>query len=347
MLFYTLTWVPVGRALSGIPPQRPMRFIHHLATVVCVLCPLLVPVAARAVVVDGLYDAIVVGESTDTARKAAASEALRRVAVRLTGRRTAANDDALAALYADPERFVRSYRSVAAGQVAVSFDGKSLTAALEAARQAVWSPDRPSTLVVTVAVADPHDLGALPTKDVRDLQMVAQDRGVPLQWPGPVPTAETAGLLSELSTGGTGRLWALAQSAGASGVLLGRVGPLGVDWSRVGPEGAVRLPGGAADAVDGLVAHYLSRRTVDVGVVGTISLTIEGIVDLTALVGLERSITAIPGIRSAGIENVNGTVVRVRVQTGLDARDVRRALVATGHISADESGESKHLVYQP
>jgi len=346
MVFYTLTRVLSDERCLA-PHRRPMRFMHRLATAVCLLCPLLVPAAARAVVVEGLYDAVVVGESTDTARKAAASEALRRVTVRLTGRRAAASDESLAGLYADPERFVRSYRSVSAGQVAVSFDGNALTTALEAGGQSLWSPDRPATLVVTVAATDPHDLAALPAKDVREVQLAAQDRGVPLQWPAPVPSGEMASLLAELSAGGTARLWGFAQSSGASGVLLGRVGPAGVDWSRVGPEGAARLTGGVADVIDGLVAHYLGRRPVTVGAIGTLLLTVEGIVDLPALVGLERLISAIPGIRAVGIERVTGTELRVRLQTGLDAREVSRALMATGHLAADDSGERSRLVYQP
>jgi len=93
---------------------------------------------AQAAPVPGLYEGTV--PATDRSPKGLAMvypEALRQVAVRVTGRPAAASDPVLAPLYADANRFVQTWRPAGTGQVAVGFDAQAVGAALVKAGQAL------------------------------------------------------------------------------------------------------------------------------------------------------------------------------------------------------------------
>ena len=132
------------------------------------------PMGARAVPLEGLYEATVPGDSTEAGRAPAAAEALRQVAIRVTGRGVAGTDPGLQTLYADAPKYVLTYRSVAPGLVAVTFDVPLVEAALTRLSQRLWGRERPQFLVVMEGSAT-----ALAAAR-RDLQVAAQIRGVPL-----------------------------------------------------------------------------------------------------------------------------------------------------------------------
>ncbi len=76
-----------------------MRLVNRIAAVlVAALLCAGTPATVLGAVVEGLYEGTGAGDATDAGRAAAAADALRQVVVRLTGRREAATDPALAAL---------------------------------------------------------------------------------------------------------------------------------------------------------------------------------------------------------------------------------------------------------
>jgi hypothetical protein len=86
-------------------------------------------------------------ELGDQSLDAAFGQALGRVLVKVTGRRSAAGDAEIAAAFGDPSVLVQQYRSDAAGNLWVQFDSVALKRMLDAAGQPIWPEDRPGTLI--------------------------------------------------------------------------------------------------------------------------------------------------------------------------------------------------------
>ena len=78
----------------------------------------------------------------ETAPSAAYQAAMKIVLVRVTGRRTADEDPALAPLVGSARRYVQQYRAAPDQQLWVAFDGPALERWLTQNNQPVWGPER-------------------------------------------------------------------------------------------------------------------------------------------------------------------------------------------------------------
>ncbi len=68
------------------------------------------------------------------------------VLVRVTGRRSAEDDPALAPLVGNARRYVQQYRATPDGQLWVSFDGPAIERWLTQNGQPLWGHERPTTV---------------------------------------------------------------------------------------------------------------------------------------------------------------------------------------------------------
>jgi len=78
------------------------------------------------------------------------------VLVRVTGRRSAADDPALAPLVGNARRYVQQYRGTPDNQVWVSFDGPAIERWLTQNGQPLWGHERPTTFVWLTAQTAPQ-----------------------------------------------------------------------------------------------------------------------------------------------------------------------------------------------
>ena len=104
--------------------------------------------ASRAAARADLYQATVpLADRSEAAQSAAFEAALKSVLVRVTGRRTADEDPALAPLIHDARRYVQQYRAASDNQVWVAFDGSAIERWLTQNGQPLWGHERPATFV--------------------------------------------------------------------------------------------------------------------------------------------------------------------------------------------------------
>jgi hypothetical protein len=315
-----------------------MRYRIALALSV-LLAGLVTPLErAIAVPVEGLYEAIVPGNSTEAGRAAAAADALRQVVVRVTGRSAAAADPGLQPLYDGSTKWVQTYRSVPGGQVAVSFDAALVDAALAKAGQHVWGRERPKVLAI---VDGPVPL--LPAAR-RDLQAAGLLRGLPVVFPE--TDAEPP---ADVREGRPEALQAVGRAFGAEVVLVVHMSAASVSSVWLGPGGAGSATGALADVFQTLADRIGAAQAVPVVENGRLLVVVHHVNDLQALVTVTTALSALPSVRSVTLESVVAATVKLRLGAGADAAGLRKALHDAGHFDVGEGGGPREidLVYRP
>lgn len=329
---------------------RGFACLRHFLLAITVLGALaLAPVPAPAAPVPGLYEGTV--PAADRSAKGLATvypDALRQVAVRVTGRPAAANDPALAALYADANRFVQTWRPAGSGQIAVGFDAQAVEAALVAAGQPLWPADRPVVLAVVLAeraasggVARTLVTGAVTSDERRALERVAQARGLVLAWPAP----EAAPVLAEQAqTGPVEVLLATARDQKAQAVLWLRTSAVpgtASQWAwateGLGANGRGDAAAALQNFADALAARDASAPGAALAQLSVVISGVETVVDYAAAL---NALEALPTVRELAVSGVAGNVVRLRVRVRGDAGGLVRVLAAGGRLVADPAGAS-------
>lgn len=131
--------------------RNPLR--TSLVRVVCFLSGGLAALAPwgespRAAMFPNLYQVTVETAAPGADQRAEASRlAMAQLLVRVTGRRDAAFDPALAPLVEQPDRYVNSYGRDLQGRPVVGFAPTLVEQALESLNLPVWGPERPLTLL--------------------------------------------------------------------------------------------------------------------------------------------------------------------------------------------------------
>ena len=311
------------------------------------------PGAARGAAVEGLYEGTGAGDATDAGRAAAASAALRQVVVRLTGRRSAATDPALAAVYADARRFARTFRSAAGNQFVVAFDPEPLEAALLQAGQRLWSAERPLTLVLLVSERPgaPRSLGGGAEPELRrSVIAAAQLRGLPLAWPSGLPASLEQARLDDALGGRLEPLRDLARQYGADAVLLGRVTAAATAWSWSGPAGEGSATGAADEGVQALADRLGAQFASSGARAGQIDAVVRGVRDLAGYALASGGLAALANVRSVFLEEASGESLRFRLAFDGEPDALRRAARDSGRFVPDDSaapGGALQLVLRP
>ncbi|HXQ31774.1 MAG TPA: DUF2066 domain-containing protein [Steroidobacteraceae bacterium] len=309
--------------------------------------------AAAAAAVDGLYEAIVPGDGTEAGRAAAATEALRQVIVRVTGRGAAATEPALASVYAAAPRFAQTYRAVASGLVAVGFDAAALDAALLSAGQRVWPRERPLTLVLLVSErpgAQASLTGAADPDLRREVEKAAQLRGLPLGWANGLDSATQQARMADALAGRLEPLRALARDVGADGVLVGRTGASGIAWSFVGPAGSGTLAGSATEAVDTLADRYGAQFATEDRSAGRLTIVIRAVRDLSGYAAATQALGSLDTVSDVALEEAAGETLRFQVSFTGDPEALRQAAAQAPRLAPDEDAPADgalHFVLRP
>ena len=230
-----------------------------------------------------LYQATApVADRSEAAQTEAFQTAMKIVLVRVTGRRSAEDDPALAPLVGNARRYVQQYRGAPDGQVWVSFDGPAIERWLTQNGQPLWGHERPTTFVWLAAQTGPQSGTVITADDTSELKTAidaaAVFRGVPLLWPSAADVQRNR--LDYASVSG-----ARAVHAGGDRAALGRRGDThrqghrhgataNVRWTHLFQDrssefsGALEGVNRAADLYAGLFAASGNLAPIDIEVTG-------------------------------------------------------------------------------
>jgi len=216
-----------------------------LRRLVLCLCLLAFGQAVQAVRLDNLFQADAPATGRDPeARRAALSQALATVLVRITGDESVATSEAVQPLLRDPGQFVVQYRFIEtpateAGEqpelrLWAQFDEVALARALRKLGLPYWGRDRPDVLV-WLAVDD-HGQRFLVSETsasplVEALHEAAQRRGLPVSLPLLDLEDQRAVSFSDLWGGFLGPVQQASERYRPQVVLVGRVGYASSGWS--------------------------------------------------------------------------------------------------------------------
>ena len=250
-------------------------------------------------------------------RKAGLAEAMRAVAVKVSGRREAAASAAVAG--ADPARYVQRYSTTPQRMLKVGFDAAAVDRLLEQAGLPFWPAERPLTLVDA------------PLPDPAPLEAAAQWRGLPIAW----STAD-------------------APAAGAARAVLKGV-PSGTDfaWSFTYAGRTVQGRGSAEDGVnlaaDTLAALFAPPSTRSAT---RLELRIGGMQGLSAYAGLLAYLRSLSLVSDVQVEALEGPVVTVRMAVRGDRELLARVAALDGHLLPappvpDGAAPGADFVFQP
>ena len=257
---------------------------------------LLLLAAADAWAEAALYEVQVpLAGTTAEDRKASLAEAMRAVAVKVSGRREAAASPAVAG--ADPARYVQRYSTTPQRMLKVGFDAVAVDRLLEQAGLPFWPAERPLTLVDA------------PLPDPAPLEAAAQWRGLPIAW----STADAVGAASAVLKGvpsGTDFAWSFTY---AGRTVQGRGSA----------EDGVNL---AADTLAAVFAPPSTRSATG------LELRIGGVEGLPAYAGLLSYLRSLSLVSDVQVEALEGSVVTVRMAVRGDRELLARVAALDGHL---------------
>lgn len=289
---------------------------HAFAAVLAGFLLLVATASARAEV--ALYEVMVPLKGTTAEDRAAAqAEAVRAVAVKVSGRREAADNPAVTG--ADPSRYIQRYSTTAERMLKAGFDAAAVDRLLQQAGLPFWPAERPLTLI-DAPVPDP----AVP-------EAVAQWRGLPIAWSA-----------------------ADAPAAGGSRAVLKGV-PSGTEyaWSFTYAGRTVQGRGTAQDGIN-LAADTLASIFAPPSTRSTTRLTLRigGMDDLPDYAGLLACLRSLSLVSDVQVEALEGSTVTVSLAVRGDRELLARVAALDGRLRPappvpEEAAPAADFVFQP
>lgn len=314
-----------------------------------VLCAtLLAASSARAVTVPDLYEITLPVEGS---RDTAFVDALKSVAVRVSGRRDAASR--LGAGANNPRQYVQRFGFTADNQLQVGFDGAAIDHLLNDVGLPIWGRERPATLVllnVEAADGSARWIDARTATAERDAVVrAARMRGLPLVWPESAPAITAGAAPADLQK--------LAADYNANATLLGRArrsadGSYAVQWSLASGESSGDVTGSLDEGVHFAADTFAKVYSASGTTLDSIVIEVSGIANLPAYAGTLNYLEAMTLVRGVALENVSGETMRFRLAVRGDAANLRRALALDNKLvpiapTSEAAADRLQLRYQP
>jgi hypothetical protein len=278
--------------------------------------------------------------------------AMKTVLVRVTGRRSAEDDPALAPLIANARRYVQQYRGAADSQLWVSFDGPAIERWLTQNGQPLWGHERPSTFVLLAAQTGPQS-GTVITADSASELKAAIDaaaayRGVPLVWPSAADLQRSRLDYAAVSGGAPSTLVDAARRASGEGVLVGRANgasaAANVRWTLLFQDRTSEFSGpleGVNRAAD-LYAELFAAS----GNVAPIDIEVTDVADLRDYARAQTYLESLTFISHVSVVSLTGGSIRFRLTTRGGAESLRRALSLNGPLLPIAPGDAGLLRFE-
>jgi hypothetical protein len=286
---------------------------------------------AFAANVPGLYETVVI--PTTNQRDSSFVEALRQVAVRVSGSRDAG--DRVMTVKPDARRFVRQFSFKEDGSAAVTFDPASFDQLLTSAGLPIWGRERPAVLVWLMApdaAGRPAWQGVAGSGAERDAVVkAALARGVPLIWPS-MDAADQA-TVAALGSGvrSYDQLMASAERYRADAVLIGTPardvgGASSMRWTFAFNGEAAEFNGAWEEGVHAAADRCARLLAVAAGVRVEVALQISGIRDLDAYARTLNYLEGLTIVRSVAVEKLQGDRLDLQLAVRGDANALRRTI---------------------
>jgi len=277
---------------------------------------------------------------------AAFQAAMKTVLVRVTGRRSADDDPALAALISNARRYVQQCRSAPDNQLWVAFDGPAIERWLTQNGQPLWGQERPTTLVLLAVTTGPQSGTVITTDDGGELKAAidaaAWARGLPLLWPSAGELQRNRLDYAAVNGGSPATLAEIGRRIGGDGVLIGRASGPGatatVRWIQLFQDRSSEYSGTlegvnrAADLYAGMFAASGNLVPVDIEVTG--------VNDLRDYAGVEAYLESLTFISHVSVESLSGDTIRFRLATRGGGDSLQRALSLNGRLQPLAAGEN-------
>ncbi len=267
------------------------------------------------------------------------------VLVRITGRRDAAGLPAVAPLLQDPVRYVRSYRRVAGGRLAIVFDRDALDSAVAAAGLPYWGSERPVTevwLALDRGGAIELVTAASNAPERAAVEAAAAQRGLPLRWPAGSQAGRER--LQQVWAGDLAALAAAAREAGLQGALVGQARPMGgsyvIDWSFAGAGGSFQARGGLDAGVHLAADRYAQTYASAPGAsAADVMLTLLGVNSAADFTAASSYLGSVSAVRDLTVREVGPDSVVFAVTVRGDAAALLRALQSDRRLRPQPEGD--------
>jgi hypothetical protein len=302
--------------------------------------------AAQAVTIPDLYEVTLPIQGN---RDSAFPEALKVVAVRVSGRRDAAARLGDAANNA--RRYVQRFSFTADNQLQVAFDANSVDRLLDEAGLPIWSRERPATLVLLNAPFGEAGViwldAMVPAAEREAMARIAKERGAPIVWP--TFTAQDRGVVAAADPA-PAELLSLAARHNANAVLIGQGrrdagGNLIVQWTLVSDNGAASGTGSVEEGVHLLADTFSRIYGTSVGTLSSVSVEVIGIRGLDDYAATMSYLEGMTLVRGVAVEQIAGESMRFQLAVRGDATALRRALALDHKLvpanTADEADTSR------
>ncbi len=303
----------------------------------------------------GLYAVeVAVADQAAATRAAALGEALRLVAVKVSGRTAAADSAPLQAALRNPARLVQQYsyrpnEGAAAAQspllLGVTFDQRGIDQLIYEAGLTVWSSARPLT-IVWLAVEQGGQrilVGAGDRGLVKELLVKAADqRGLPLRLPLLDAPDRARVQAEDVWSDFHDTILQASQRYEAQAVLVGRLSPVSggrwqVRWSLYRGGGGPQRWNQTSDQVETLVAYGINAGSDALAASSTVAVPpVTGadehlwvVAEVRNMANQRRAMDYLASLRdvsSAQLIQVNGDSIRLRIISSADAEALEQQL---------------------
>jgi hypothetical protein len=334
----------MARDPSGVLPRQLRR-----AVFLCVGSAILL-LADRgfALTRAELYQAVV--PSTDRCEAAQAvtfQAALKIVLVRVTGRRTADEDPALAPLIDNAGHYVQQCRRTADNQLSVAFDGGAIDRWLTQNDQPLWGRERPSTVVWLAVQTGPQTGTVIAAEDSSELKAAidaaASLRGAPVLWPSAADLQRNHLDYADFASATPGALAELGRRMGGEGTLIGRANgataAAAVRWTYLYQDRSSEFSGAVADGVNRAADTYAGLFAVS-GTLAPVDIEVTDVTDLEDYALVQGYLESLTFISHVGVEALSGDTVRFRLTTRGGTEPLQHALSLSGRLQPIAAGDN-------
>ena len=318
------------------------------AVILCLVLAVLGPgSAAMALTRAELYQAMApAADRSESGQAEAFQAAMKIVLVRVTGRRSAEDDPALAPLITNARRYVQQYRGAGDNQLWVSFDGPAIERWLTQNGQPLWGHERPKTFVWLTAPTGAQT-GTVVTADSTSELKAAIDaaavwRGAPLIWPSAADLQKNRLDYAAVSNATPSTLVEIGRRLSGEGILVGRAtgtaAAANVRWTLSFQDRSSEFSGPlegvnrAADLYAELFAASGNLLPIDIEVIG-----VDGLREYANLQAYLESLTFISHV---SVVSLTADSVRFRLLSRGGAESLHRTLSLNGRLQPIAAGDN-------
>jgi hypothetical protein len=329
------------------------RYLRPAAVLCIGLAALCLAEAGHALSRAELYQATApIADRSEAAQTSAFQSAMKMVLVRVTGRRSAEDDPALAPLVGNARRYVQQYRSAPDGQVWVSFDGPAIERWLTQNGQPLWGHERPTTFIWLTAQTGAQSGAVIAADDTSELKMdidaAAALRGLPLIWPSSADLQRNRLDYAAVNGAPPSTLVDLGRRLGGEGILIGRATGTGatvnVRWTHLFQDRSSEFSG-AMEGVNRAADMYAELFAAS-GTLVPIDIEVTGVGDLREYANVQTYLESLTFISHVSVAALTGDTIRFRLATRGGAESLQRTLSLNGRLQPIAAGDNGILRFQ-